>query len=143
MFPNPQTVPSSNNTIVEFTWLADTSATFSIKLFLVNVTLFPVVPSPKLPYALYPETHKLLSLSIAKLDWFPALIFVIFSSESTFVGKYLAVVSPTPSAPYPLYPHPYTFPSLSTASEYESPAVTAIIFSNTPDPSGDLTWTFV
>ena len=117
MFPNPHTVPSTSNTIVLFTGLADTSATLSIIEFCVNVTLFPVEPSPKFPYPLYPAIHNLLLLSITKLDAFEASILVIFSNACTFTGNVLAVVSPSPRFPYPLYPHAYTFPSLSNAKE--------------------------
>ena len=47
--PNPHTVPSSNNAIVLFVGLTDTSATFSIVCNFVNCVLSPVVPSPKFP----------------------------------------------------------------------------------------------
>ena len=117
LFPNPHTVPSNNNAIVLFTGLADTSATSSNIGFCVNVALFDVVPSPRFPYPLYPATHSLLLLSIAKLDTFEASIFVIFSSACTFTGNVLVFVSPSPKFPYPLYPHAYTFPSLSNARE--------------------------
>ena len=64
-----------------------------------NFVLVPVVPSPKFPYPLYPATHKLLLLSIAKLEYLPASIFIIFSNDCTKTGKLLFAVSPNPNCP--------------------------------------------
>ena len=81
------------------------------------------VPSPVVPYPLYPDTHTVPSAFNTAVYWLPAVTSIAFSMF-VFVGSVLVVVSPNPNCPFALYPHVHTVPSDFSATWWFCPPAT-------------------